>query len=56
MTTILAIIVTILLTSIIVFVGTIFLMVYDLRGDRNFRNYWRGLIREYSDYDEETEL
>jgi hypothetical protein len=57
MTTFLAIIVTFLLTLIMTFIGTIFLIIWELDMSRSFRDYWRGVIREYSsDYDELEEL
>lgn len=56
MTTFLATIVTFLLTLIMTFLGTLFLIIWQLDVSRKFRDYWRELIKEYSDYDELEEL
>lgn len=56
MTTFLAILVTFLLTLIVTFIGTLYLIIWQLDVSKGFRDYWRGLIRDYSDYDEEGGL
>jgi hypothetical protein len=56
MATFLAIIITFLLTLIGTFIGTLFLIMWELDMSRTFRDYWRGVIKEYSDYDELEEL
>ena len=57
MTTFLAIIITFLLTLILTFIGTLFLIMWELNMSRIFRDYWRGVIKEYSsDYDKLEEL
>lgn len=52
MATFLAIVVTFLLTLVFTFFGTICYILWTLHESRNMRDYWRGLIEDYSDYDE----
>ena len=55
MTTFLAITVTFLFTLIVTFIGTLYMIISSINRDRRARDYWRGLIEDYSDYDEKEE-